>query len=128
MKNLDDSVIEDASKYDHVYFFGIENRLIRYYYYLNQGLNILNQFRNLFLGIIALYIALHLDNWLLLVGMFIPCVIILTAIGYYNTHTVAKAIDWLSMRFSSHYGIRQFNYQQGIYDALQDIRKSIEKK
>lgn len=128
MRNLDDSVIEDASEYDSTYFPGIENKVIRYYYYLNVGLGILNNFRNLFLGVFALYFTFHLTNPILLALMLIPGILILIAIGYYNTHTMSKVLEWISLRFSSHYAIRQFNYNQGQYELLKDIRELLEKK
>ncbi len=120
--------MQDAGEYDQLYMHGLQNRGIRYYYYLDAGLNVLNQFRNLGLGIIALYIALKLENPLFLVAMFVPSVIALTMLGYYQTHTVSKVREWVAMRFSSHYGIRQFNYQQGQYDLLKEIRDALKNK
>lgn len=122
---MNDPALADANEYDGQYLEGMENRLIRLYFYLNRGLDVLNQFRNLFLGIIALYIALHLDNWLLLAAMFVPSVLVLMLLGYYNVHKMSKLIEWLNLRFSTHYGIKQFNYQQGIYDTLKEIKDKI---
>ncbi len=128
MRTLHDDEIKDPSQYDHLYFFGLENKAIRYYYYLNRGLDILNQFRNLFLGIFALYFTLHLTNPFLLGLMFLVGSIILLVMGYYTTHTMNKVTEWLGMRFASHYAIRQFNYQQGIYETLQAMLQSQHEK
>ncbi len=119
--------MNEPHEFDHIYFPGLENRLTRYYYYLNQGLNIINQFRNVILGIVGIYIALHLEAWWLLVAMFIPSAIILTVVGFYVTHRVNKKMEWLSLRFGTHYAMKQFNYQQGIYDTLEEIRKELSK-
>ncbi len=127
MRNLDDSIIDDPSQYDDKYFPGVENKIIRYYYYLNQGLNILNQFRNLFLGIFALYFTFHFTNPYLLAAMLIPGVLIMIAIGYYNTHTMNKVLEWIGMRFSTHYSIRQYNYNQGQYEELKEIKELLKK-
>lgn len=127
MRQLHDDIIGDASEYDHLYFPGFENKFIRYYYYLNAGLSILNQFRNLFLGVFALYFTFHLTNPWLLGALLIPGILILTAIGYYNTHTVQKVQEWLGMRFASHYSIRQFNYNQAQYELLKDIKELLKK-
>lgn len=124
---LTDDIIEDPSQYDSVFFPGMENRFIRYYFYLNQGLSILNQFRNLFLGIFALYFTFHLTNPWLLAAMLIPGVLLLTMIGYYNIHRMNKVQEWLGMRFSTHYAIRQFNYNQGQYELLKSIKELLEK-
>ncbi len=124
---LTDDIIEDPSQYDHVFFPGMENKFIRYYYYLNNGLAILNNFRNLFFGIFALYFTFHLTNPFLLAALLIPGVLILTAVGYYSIHRMNKVQEWLGMRFATHYGIRSFNYQQGQYEEARKIRELLEK-
>lgn len=117
--------MQDPNEFDEALFPGLENHLIRYYYYLQRGLDILNSFRNLFLGILGLYFVLKIDNWWILVAMFIPSVLALMIAGYYATHRVNKVLDWLGLRFATHYGIRQYNLQQGIYDTLQEINKKL---
>lgn len=116
----------NPQQYDGEYMPGLENRAIRYYFYLNAGLNIVNNFRNLILAILGIYIALHLDAWWLLIAMFIPSVIILTIIGYYVVHRINKIQEWLGMRFSTHYAIKQFNFQEGIYKTLQEINGKLD--
>jgi len=93
---------------------GTENRLIRYYFYLSSGLTVLNEFRNLFLGIFAIYIMLKLDNWIWFPIMAIPSIIILTITGYYNVHKVSKVKEYLSVKFGSHYQIKQYKLLQEI--------------
>lgn len=117
-----EEIMQNAGQYDESFMHGMENRGIRYYYYLNTGLNILNQFRNLLLGIFGLYVILKLENPVFLVLMFLLCLPVLTTIGYYNVHRMNKVLEWVGMRFSSHYAIRQFNYNQGQYDILCTIR------
>lgn len=116
-----------GQEYDSTYMPGIQNRAIRYYFYLNAGLAIVNNFRNLFLAIIGIYIALHLEAWYLLIVMFVPSVIILTIIGYYVVHKVNKVQEFLSMRFGTHYGIKQFDLQKGIYDELKEMKNMLKR-
>lgn len=113
---------EQIGKYDGYYLSGGQNRIIRYYFYLARGLDVLNQFRNLFLGIIALYIALHLTNLAWMVAMFIPSLLILIVVGYYSVHTISKVTEWLNVRFGTHYGIKQFNYTEDQIKLLKEIR------
>ena len=113
---------KEVTDHDSKYLPGMENLGIRYYYYLNNGLNVLNNFRNLFLGIIALYLALHLNSWWLLVGMFIPSIIILTVVGWYSVHRAARVQEWLGIRFSTHFGRRQFDNVQKQVALLEEIR------
>lgn len=101
---------------------GFENTAIRYYFYLMKGLDIVNSFRNLFLGVIALYIALKLENIAWAIVMFVVSSILLTIAGHYNVHKVSKRHEWIGMRFSTTYGIKAFNFSQGQYDLLLEIR------
>ncbi len=120
--------MENVSKYDHLFFPGFENKAVRYYYYLNHGLGIFNQFRNLLLAIVGLYIVLKLDNWLIMPAILIPSLVVLTILGYYGIHRMNKIMEWVGMRFASHYGVRQYNFNQGQYELLKDIKNILEKK
>lgn len=118
---------QDITEHDQRYLPGMENRAIRYYYYLNSGLNVLNQFRNLFLGIIAIYLALKLDNYWLLIGMFVPSVVLLTVAGWYNVHRLSKVTEWLGIRFSTHFGKKQFDNIQRQTELLEEIKELLQK-
>ena len=120
--------IDDLVKDDEKYLEGTENWLIRAYFYCSSGLGILNEFRNLFLGILGIYIALKWDNIFLAIGLFIISVIILTIAGYYSVHKIGKIREWLGMRFSTHFGMKAYNYQEGSYELLLEIRDLLKKK
>lgn len=93
----------------HNYLQGKENWVIRMYFYINSGLTIMNNFRNLGLGIFALYFALKLTNPLFLILMFVVALPILAFVGFYNVHVMAKVIEWLSIKFSTHYQKENFD-------------------
>ena len=112
---------------DDIFLKGTQNHAIRYYFYLMRGLDVLNSFRNLFLGIGALYLAMHLDNLLYAVIMFVVSSIILIFFGYYSVHRLSKTNEWLSVRFSSHYGMKTFNYTQKQTELLEEILKELKK-
>lgn len=109
-------------KDDEKYLKGIQNWFIRMYFYCSSGLTILNEFRNLFLAIIGLYIALKWTNWVFAFLLFIVCGIILTIVGWYIVHKVSKIREFLSIRFGTSFGIRSFNYQEESYKLLVEIR------
>ncbi len=115
----------NPQEYDSQFMPGLENRAYRYYFYLQAGLNIVNNFRNLILALLGFYYVLKLDMPWLLPLMFIVSSIILTIVGYFVVHRVNKVQEFLGVRFSSHYSIRQFNYTQGMYETLQEIRDKI---
>lgn len=106
----------------------MKNNLIRIYFYLNNGVSILNNFRNLFLGIFALYFALKLTSPILLVIMFIVAVPILVICGYYNVHHISKLSEQLSVRFGTHYGIKQFELVEEQTKLLRKIEKLLKEK
>lgn len=110
------------------YMVGKENYLIRQYFYVNQGLNVVNNFRNLVLGIFAAYFALKLTNPLWLIAAFILAMPVLVAIGWYQTHRMQKIFEWIGIRFSTYFGIRQFNYSQGTYEMLVEIKNLLQEK
>jgi len=109
------------------YLLGAKNRMIRYYFYLSNGLAILNEFRNLFLGIVAIYLTLKLTNPFWMVAMTLPSIIILTMTGYFTVHYVSKIKEWLGVKFGSHYGIKSFNYSKGTYELLEEIKVLLER-
>ncbi len=113
---------------DTQYLAGKYNRAIRYYFYLCQGLSVINDFRNLFLVILGIYIALKLANVLWMVGMFIPSVLLLTVLGYYNVHRVGKVKDFLTIKFSTHYGMKSFNYSQEQVKLLEEIKELLKQQ
>ncbi len=98
-----------------------ENILIRLYFYLNSGVTILNNFRNLFLGIFALYFALKLTSPLLLVAMFAISIPILIVVGYYNVHKILKVSEQLSVKHGTHYGLKQFELIEKQTSLLEKI-------
>ncbi len=116
---------KELASYDAVYFPGLQNGAIRAYFYLNKGLDILNQFHNLFLGILGLYFVLKLNNPLMMVVIFLLAMPLLALAGWYNTHHMSKVMEWLSIRFGSHYSVRQFDLQQRQCDALEEIRDTL---
>lgn len=118
--------MNNPQEWDNVFMPGLENRAIRYYFYLQAGLNIVNNFRNLILALLGFYYVLKLDMPWLLPVMFIVSTLLLTVIGYFVVHRVNRVQEWLGMRFSTHYAIKQYSLQEGIYNTLQEINAKIE--
>lgn len=110
------------------YLKGKTNLFIRVYFYLSNGMAVANEFRNVLLGIVALYIALKLANPLWMVGMFGVAIPVLTVIGYYNVHKMSKVKEWLTIKFSTHYGIQQFDYIKRQCELLEAINFKLEPK
>jgi hypothetical protein len=107
------------------YTKGFKSLLIRIYFYIEQGLNVLNLFRNLFLGIFGLYITLKLSNYMYLVAMTAISMPILAVLGYYSVHYINKTKEWLNIKFSTHYAKKTFDYQEDMVKSLQEINKKL---
>ena len=108
---------------DHEHWTGTKNRLIRYYFYMNTGLNVFNNFKYLVAAILGLYWMLHLKNPVMLLIMFgvsVPC---LGIIGYYSIHHINKVMNWLDVRFGSYYTLQQINLLMEIRDAVKRYRQ-----
>ena len=107
---------------------GKETLLIRLYFYLNNGLGVVNDFRNLFLGLFALYYTLKLQNPWILLGLFLVSLPTLCIMGYVNVHKVSKIKDWLNIKYGSHYGIEQFNLMKKMVELLEKQNENTNKK
>lgn len=114
--------IEEVLKMDdpknHEYWNGNKNKAIRYYFYMSRGLDLFNNFRYVFLTIFGIYFTLKLKNAMWLLAMFGFSIPLLMVIGYYSVHHVGKVIDWLNVKFSTHFGMLQITLLEEIRDEL----------
>lgn len=108
------------------YLKGNRNFFIRVYFYLSNGLSIVNEFRNLLLGIFGVYITLKLEHPMIMVGLFVVAVIILVPVGYFMVHYVSKVKEWLGTKFGSHYAIKNFDYMKRQCELLEEVLKEIQ--
>lgn len=109
------------------YLVGGKNKSIRYYFYVSNGLGILNEFRNLGLAIFAIYFTLKLTNPLWILVMGIISTILLGWTGYIVVHHISRVREWLNTKFGSHYAIKNFDYTKGTYELLVEINKKLDK-
>ncbi len=119
----------DLSEEDKKYLNGWHNWLQRMYFYLNSGLNILNQFRNLGFLVAALWVALKLDGVhgiLIAAAVVVISSLLLVFVGRYNVHHLSRSGEWLSIRFSTIFGIRTFNNTERQTELLEQILKKLE--
>ncbi len=109
---------------EHEYWQGTKNKLIRYYFYMSRGLDLFNNFRYIFMAIFGLYLVLKLKNALWLLAMLGISVPMLMVIGYYSIHHIGKIVDWLNVRFSTHYSLLQITLLEEIRDEIKCLKKS----
>ena len=109
------------------YFYGIKNRLIRYYFYLRQGLQLFNEFKYLVAGILAVAIWINYQGFLVLTGIFIAASIGLTITGYFWTFHGSKTDEYISIKFASHFNQYNIQMQERQLAVLEDLAKEIKK-
>lgn len=122
-------------EYTKTYDQGALNHGVRAWFYLQKGLDLLNQFKYLLGGILAVYYTLKLDSYWILLAIFAVSIPILGVAGWFYTHKMAKALEWTGMVFSSYfarYNIdmaeRNVDNMQRAADALEDIKDMLNAK
>lgn len=113
---------EDLKK---LYWDGTQNKIIRYYYYSQRGLDLFNAFRYVFMLIFAIYLALKLQNPLWLVVMFAVSLPLLIGLGWLAVHKVSKVVDWLSIEFATHWGRYTYTLQEDQNGLLRRILRNM---
>lgn len=104
---------------------GLRNRVVRYYFYVQRGLALLNEFRYLIMAILAVYALLDMKSpWLMMV-MFVVAVPILLVLGWMYTYKMAKTMDFLNVKFSTHYSKYNIELQERQTEALETLCKNI---
>lgn len=107
------------------YWIGKKNKAIRYYFYAQSGLTLLNEFRYIIMSVFAIYYALRINNIWLIPIMFFSSIPFLMILGYINQHHMKKTIDFLSTKFSTHYGIYTVDLQEERTKLLREILNEI---
>jgi hypothetical protein len=123
----DSKISQELQADDPQYLKGKENWAMRMYYYLRQGLGVLNDFHNIFLALITFALVFKVTSIPILVSITVVTTVLMVFIGYYAVHHYNKFSEWLNMRFGTHFGIKQFNYTQGTYELLAEIRDLLKK-
>jgi hypothetical protein len=112
---------------DHEYWNGTKNKLIRYYFYCQRGLDLFNNFKYVIMAIFGIYYTLKLKNPDLLLGMFLFSIPLLMFIGYWSVHHIGKVTDWLNIKFSTHYSLYSIKLQEEIKNAVQELANNSRK-
>ena len=108
------------------FYKGTRNRLVRVYWYLDQGLDLLNKFKYLLGGIIALAALLRIEDsvrWMLTV--FLIAVPILTLMGYFWVRCGVRVIEYLNLKLATHFGQYSMRLNENILQTLQEIRDKL---
>lgn len=103
----------------------ILDKVIRIYFYIQKGVSIVNEFKNLLMLIFGVYFALKLSSWWWLVLMFGGSMPILFLMGWVMVHRMSKVMEWLSIKHGTHYAIKQFAMQEEMLKQLKEINAKL---
>ena len=118
----------DTTKSDKdKYWNGTWNHFVRYYFYVQQGLALLNELRYLILAILAIYALLKLENFWLMPLMFLCSVPVLGIIGFINMHKMKKTMEFLNIQFATHFSRYSIELQEKQIEMLEEIIKCLKK-
>lgn len=107
------------------YWDGYKNKTIRYYFYVQKGLALFNEFRYLLMGVFALYMMMKLDNIILLPIMFFSAIPILLFFGWLSVHHIDKVIEFLNIQYATHFSRYNIKLQE---EQLEELRRLNEKR
>ena len=109
------------------YYQGKINFLIRLYYYLNEGLNQINNWKYIAAGVIALAVFFKITNWLVISLIVLAVVPISVLIGYLWVMRARKSTEYFSLKYTSPWGKYQIELQERQMALLESISKQLEK-
>lgn len=86
---------------------------------------LLNEFRYLLMGIFAFYYALRVDNILLIPLMFILAMPVLIFLGWLSVHHMQKVIEWINIKFSTHWAMYNYRLNEDRNRLLEEIKDEL---
>jgi hypothetical protein len=107
------------------YWAGTKNKVIRFYFYSQRGLQLLNEFRYVFLLVFGIYMAMKLANPAWLLVLFLVILPFLIFFGWLQVHHMAKVINWLDVEFASFWSRYNFELQERQTKAIEEINLKI---
>lgn len=110
---------EDKEKY----WDGGKNKAIRYYFYIQMGLALLNEFRYLIMSVLAIYALLRLDNVWYMPVMFFSVIPVLWVLGWMSIHHMEKTMEYLKTHFATHFIRYNIELQEKQLELLEEIKE-----
>lgn len=124
---MSDNLFEINENTRKRFFEGKINKIIRIWYYLNEGLGLLNQFKYLIAGILAFYYFLKTDNIWLMIWMFIISMPVLVVVGYVYTYRAKKSLEWFNVEKTTYFGKYGYILQEKQNKILTELSEELKK-
>ena len=105
------------------YWVGKKNFVARQWYYILQGLDLVNQFKYLGAFIFGIYYTFKLPNpWFLIILFAISLPLLLIA-GFIKAWHFNKVVDWLTTELGTHWTRYGYELQEKQIKLLEEILK-----
>ncbi len=126
MKNLYDEINNPDVRRD--YYEGRLNKVVRTYWYLDLGLELVNKFKYIVAGILALAVILQVENSLKwIVTIFFIALPILTVAGYLWARFGVRVVEYLDLKLATHFGQYSIKLQEKQLEVMEDLTREIKK-
>lgn len=113
---------------NYKYWDGTKNRFIRYYFYTQRGLTLLNEFRYLLMAIFAIYYALRITSFWVIPLMFMVSIPTLVFLGWLSIHHINKVMEYLNIEFATHWSRYQFELLEKQIRLIEEIKNEVKDK
>lgn len=122
------SIFEVNENSEKRYVDGTINKIIRLYYYLQEGLGQVNQWKYIIMGILGFAFLIKVTSYVIIGLMFVAATPILILIGFLWVTRGRKSTDYYAMKYTSvfgRYGVemqeKQLEQQAEIIELLKKI-------
>jgi hypothetical protein len=110
------------------YYQGWINMVIRLYYYLQEGLNQVNQWKYILAGVLAFAYLVKIESYVIIGLIFLALVPIFVLIGYLWIVRGKKSTEYFTTKYTSPFGMYGFQLQERQTKLLEEISKKLDKK
>lgn len=115
------------------YWNGAKNKSVRYWFYIKQGISVLNEVRNLFFIVLGTCFTFKeqfpiLKNLCFVGGILLVSFFLLGLVGYVFTHHVNKIVDWLNIQYATHWSRYTYTLMEKQVFLLEEIKEEIQSK
>lgn len=113
---------------DRKYWDGKKNKTIRYYFYVQRGLVLLNEFRYVVMVVFVMYKFIGIDNLWLIPAMFFGFIPVLLVAGWVSVHHMEKVMEYLNVQYTTHFSRYNIELQEKQLNILNRIWKFLKKE
>ena len=125
LKKIRNSIFDVNENSEKRYMRGWINFIIRLYYFLQEGLNQVNQWKYIIMGILGFAFLIKITSYIVIGLMFAGAVPILMLIGYLWVTRGKKSTEYYQTRDTTIFGRYGVEIQERQIQLLEDIKTKL---